>query len=159
MGMLVRGRGYIVQKAFVVLGGEREREREREREFPKGYVASERERTRREETVSSWRRLCVSKDTDEEYRSSADRGNRVLVEDRMNVRSPQQGIRDSVRSPQSLRDFVRSPQGSRDVVRSSPSSKDSGGEQSRSVEAVPRGLELELVHGEKKCKSSEVKKK
>ncbi|XP_043691414.1 protein OBERON 4-like isoform X2 [Telopea speciosissima] len=83
------------------------------REFPKGF-RSERDRSRREESVSSWRRFGGSKDVDEDARFNVDtgRGRRVVSEERGNVRSPQ---------------------GSRDVLKSSPCSKDSGGEQSKST--------------------------
>ncbi|XP_042514237.1 protein OBERON 4-like [Macadamia integrifolia] len=84
------------------------------REFPKGF-RSERDRLRREDSVSSWRRFSGSKDVDEDTRFNGDsgRGSRVASEERGNVRSPQ---------------------GSRDVLKSPPWSKDSGGEQSKSVD-------------------------
>ncbi|XP_042514249.1 protein OBERON 4-like isoform X2 [Macadamia integrifolia] len=84
------------------------------REFPKGF-RSERDRSRREESVSSWRRFGGSKDVDEDTRFNVDtgRGSRVASAERGNVRSPQ---------------------GSRDVLKSPPCSKDSGGEQSRSTD-------------------------
>ncbi|XP_043692701.1 protein OBERON 4-like [Telopea speciosissima] len=84
------------------------------REFPKGF-RSERDRLRREDSVSSWRRFSGSKDVDEDTRFNVDsgRGSRVASEERGNVRSPQ---------------------GSRDVLKSPSWSKDSGGEQSKSVD-------------------------
>ncbi|KAF8396140.1 hypothetical protein HHK36_017753 [Tetracentron sinense] len=83
------------------------------REIPKGF-RSERDRSRRKESVSSWRRFSGSKDVDEDTGFAADSGreSRVASEDRGNVRSPH-GLRD---------------------VKSPPWSKDSGGEQSKSAD-------------------------
>ncbi|XP_077210299.1 fibronectin type III domain protein (DUF1423) [Tasmannia lanceolata] len=97
------------------------------REIPKGF-RSERDRSRREESVSAWRRFS-SKDGEEDLRFGFDsgRGNRVGSEDRANrVGSEDRGI--------TISPITRSPQGSRDVVKSPPSSKDSGSEQTKSVE-------------------------
>ncbi|KAJ4969731.1 hypothetical protein NE237_002830 [Protea cynaroides] len=68
------------------------------RDFPKGF-RSERDRLRREESVSSWRRFGGNKDVDEDARFNAEsgRGNRVSSEERGNVRSPQ-GSKDVLKS-------------------------------------------------------------
>ncbi|KAI4323424.1 hypothetical protein L6164_023031 [Bauhinia variegata] len=79
------------------------------REFPKGF-RSERDRSRREGSVSSWRRFAGMKDFDD-----SGRGGRVGLEDR------------GVRSPKSLRD-----------VKSPTWSKDSESEQSK-MRSPPRG--------------------
>lgn len=83
------------------------------REFPKGF-RSERDRSRREGSVSSWRRFGGGKDVEEGNRSGGDsaRGSKGVAEDVGKVRSPQ-GLRDA---------------------KSPPWSRDSGSEQSRSVE-------------------------
>ncbi|XP_009630919.1 protein OBERON 4 [Nicotiana tomentosiformis] len=93
------------------------------REFPKGF-RSERDRSRREGSVSSWRRFGGGKDGDEGTRSGGDsaRGSRTESEDIGKAKSPP-GWRDA---------------------RSPAWSKDSGSEQSRSVEvkrsdALPMG--------------------
>ncbi|XP_010257164.1 PREDICTED: protein OBERON 4-like isoform X2 [Nelumbo nucifera] len=111
-------RGVSISSPRNSYGGERMHRSESfsgsRREFPKGF-RSERDRSRREDSVSLWRRFGGSKDVDEDSRfvSDSSRGSRVASEDRGNVRSPQ---------------------GSKDVVKSPPLSKDSGGEQSKSVE-------------------------
>ncbi|KAF8395839.1 hypothetical protein HHK36_019793 [Tetracentron sinense] len=99
------------------------------REFPKRF-RSERDRSRREGSVSSWRRFGGSKDVDEDPTIAvhSSRGARVASEDRGNVRSPRE-----------LRDTVKSP----------PCSKDSGGEQSKSVEVKKN----EEVQGESSSSS------
>ncbi|KAF5192923.1 Oberon-like protein [Thalictrum thalictroides] len=145
------------------------------RDFPKGYISErERERSSREESVSSWRRLSGCKDiVEEDYKLGAElgRGSRLLLEDRGNVKSPQ-GSREVVRSPQGSREVLKSPQGSRevikspqssrevikssqsprDVVKSPPGSKDSWGEQSKSVD----GKRSDEVHGVSSSSSSEM---
>lgn len=96
------------------------------REFPKGYVSErEKERSRREESVSSWRRLSGCKEIDEEVKSSGEvgRGSRSLVDDRVNVKSPQ-GSREVLRSPQGSLEALRSPQGSREALRSPQGSRE-----------------------------------
>ncbi|XP_068648499.1 protein OBERON 4-like [Aristolochia californica] len=82
------------------------------RDFPKGF-RSDRERSRREDSDSSWRRPSANKDSDEDMRFGVDKGNRLGSEDRGSVRSPP-GHREAVKSPQW--------------------SKDSSGERSKSVE-------------------------
>ncbi|PIA48448.1 hypothetical protein AQUCO_01400797v1 [Aquilegia coerulea] len=142
------------------------------REFPKGYVSErERERSSREESVSSWRRLSGCKDiVEEDYKLGAElgRGSRVLLEDRGNVKSPQgsrevvrspqgsrevlkspQGSREGIKSPQSSREVIKSSQSPRDVVKSPPGSKDSSGEQSKSVDAK----RSDVVQGESSSSS------
>lgn len=107
------------------------------RDFPKGF-RSERDRSRREGSVSSWRRFGGGlKDFDD-----SGRGSRVGLEDRV-VRSPK-SLRD-VKSPTRSRDSesdqskMRSPpRGSRDAKSKSKSpswSKDSESEQSRSEQS------------------------
>ncbi|KAI3719603.1 hypothetical protein L6452_20505 [Arctium lappa] len=83
------------------------------RDFPKGF-RSERDRSRREGSVSSWRRFSGGKDVEEGAKSGSDsaRGSKAASEEMGNVRSPQ---------------------GGRDA-KSPPWSKDSGSEQSRSLE-------------------------
>lgn len=83
------------------------------RDFPKGF-RSERDRSRREGSVSSWRRFGGSKDVEEGAKSGSDsaRGSKAASEEVGNVRSPQ---------------------GGRDA-KSPPWSKDSGSEQSKSLE-------------------------
>ncbi|XP_006345428.1 protein OBERON 4 [Solanum tuberosum] len=93
------------------------------REVPKGF-RSERDRSRREGSVSSWRRFGGVKDSDEGARSGGDsaRGSRVESEDI---------------------DKAKSPPGWRDA-KSPAWSKDSGSEQSRSVEVKKsEGLPME----------------
>ncbi|XP_058768316.1 protein OBERON 4-like [Vicia villosa] len=106
------------------------------REFPKGF-RSERDRSRREGSVSSWRRGL--KDFDESSRGSGSR-----VEERV-VRSPKGGFSKEVKSPswskdseseQSKKRSSSSPRVFRDAksVSKSPSgSKDSESAQSKSV--------------------------
>ncbi|KAF2293579.1 hypothetical protein GH714_002985 [Hevea brasiliensis] len=115
------------------------------REFPKGF-RSERDRSRREGSVSSWRRFGSGSKEFEESR-----GSRGGNEDRMSAatRSSPKGLRD-VKSPTWSRDSgseqtrvvrggVRDEgkgRSSTSKSRSSPTwSKDSGSEQSKSVEA------------------------
>ncbi|KAK9051390.1 hypothetical protein SSX86_028017 [Deinandra increscens subsp. villosa] len=83
------------------------------RDFPKGF-RSERDRSRREGSVSSWRRFSGGKDAEEGTKSGGDSGrvSKAASEEISNVRSPQ---------------------GGRDV-KSPAWSKDSGSEQSKSVE-------------------------
>ncbi|GFZ02682.1 fibronectin type III domain protein [Actinidia rufa] len=83
------------------------------REFPKGF-RSERDRSRRTDSVSSWRRFGIGKDVDEDTRPGGDsvRGSKVVLEDR---------------------GYLRSPQGLKEA-KSPPWSRDSGSEQSKSVE-------------------------
>lgn len=107
------------------------------RDFPKGF-RSERDRSRREGSVSSWRRFGGGlKDFDDNGR-----GSRVGLEDRV-VRSPK-GLRD-VKSPtwskdsESEQSKMRSPpRGSKDAKSKSKSpswSKDSESEQSKSEQS------------------------
>ncbi|KAI4333105.1 hypothetical protein L6164_017952 [Bauhinia variegata] len=108
------------------------------REFPKGF-RSERDRSRREGTVSSWRRFGGIKDFDD-----TGRGSRVGLEDR-GIRSPK-GLKD-VKSPTRSKDSeseqskMRSPpRGWRDSKSKSKSkspswSKDSESEQSKSEQS------------------------
>ncbi|GAB4835233.1 hypothetical protein Ancab_000142 [Ancistrocladus abbreviatus] len=124
--------------------GERERDRERDRErerdrihrsesfsvgrreFPKGF-RSERDRSKREDSVSSWRRLGSrsKRDCDEEVKSSV--GERAASSSSRG--GPDGGSsRESLRSPQRLKD-VRSPTWSKE----SKESKDSGGESLKTV--------------------------
>lgn len=95
------------------------------REVPKGF-RSERDRSRREGSVSSWRRFGSGKDSDEGTRSGGDsaRGSRIESED----------IEKS-----------KSPPGWRDA-KSPAWSKDSGSEQSRSVE-VKKSEDLPMENG------------
>ncbi|PHT25118.1 hypothetical protein CQW23_35241 [Capsicum baccatum] len=93
------------------------------REVPKGF-RSERDRSRREGSVSSWRRFGAGKDNDEGTRSGGDsgRGSRIGSEDIEKAKSPS-GWRDA---------------------KSPAWSKDSGSEQSRSVEVKKsEGLPME----------------
>ncbi|XP_027354414.1 protein OBERON 4 [Abrus precatorius] len=121
------------------------------REFPKGF-RSERDRSRREGSVSSWRRGL--KDFDE-----SGRGSRVSVEDRV-VRSPK-GLRD-VKSPTWSKDSESeqskkrssSPRVLRDAKSKSKSptwSKDSESEQSKSEQSksveVKKTEELQVQSG------------
>ncbi|KAK7263896.1 hypothetical protein RJT34_31495 [Clitoria ternatea] len=118
------------------------------REFPKGF-RSERDRSRREGSVSSWRRGL--KDFDE-----SGRGSRVSVEERV-VRSPK-GLRD-VKSPTWSKDSESeqskkrssSPKALRDAKSKSKSptwskdseSEQSKSEQSKSVEVVKKELQIQ----------------
>ncbi|KAJ9158806.1 hypothetical protein P3X46_024352 [Hevea brasiliensis] len=132
------------------------------REFPKGF-RSERDRSRREGSVSSWRRFGSGNKEFEEIR-----GGRGGNEERMSAasRSSPKGLRD-VKSPTWSRDsgseqtrVVRG--GGRDEgkgksstskSRSSPTwSKDSGSEQSKSVEVGKKG-EVEAKSIEMEVKS------
>ncbi|CAN4110346.1 unnamed protein product [Withania somnifera] len=93
------------------------------KEVPKGF-RSERDRSRREGSVSSWRRFGAGKDSDEGTRSGADsaRGSKIESEDI-----------EKAKSPLVWRD-----------VKSPAWSKDSGSEQSRSVEVKKsEGLPME----------------
>ncbi|XP_060217317.1 protein OBERON 4 isoform X1 [Lycium barbarum] len=97
------------------------------RDFPKGF-RSERDRSRREGSVSSWRRFGSGKDSDEGTRSGGDsaRGSRNESEDIGKAKSPP-GWRDA---------------------KSPAWSKDSGSEQSRSVEVKKsEGLRMESGGG------------
>ncbi|KAA8515665.1 hypothetical protein F0562_018724 [Nyssa sinensis] len=94
------------------------------REFPKGF-RSERDRSRREGSVSSWRRFGGGKDVDEGSRSGGD-------SNRSRVASDDIG---KVRSPQGLR-----------AAKSPPWSKDSGSEQSKSIE-VKKSDDLQVESG------------
>ncbi|KAG8646275.1 hypothetical protein MANES_10G140200v8 [Manihot esculenta] len=111
------------------------------REFPKGF-RSERDRSRREGSVSSWRRFgSVNKEFDEV------RGSRGGNEERINV-----ATRSSPKEDRTSAATWSSPKGLRDV-RSSPTwSKDSGSEQSKSVE-VGKKSELEAKSIEMEVKS------
>ncbi|KAG5238453.1 protein OBERON [Salix suchowensis] len=140
------------------------------RDFPKGF-RSERERSRREGSVSSWRRFG-SKEF-EENRGVSNRGGN---EERMgSARSSPKGLRDAVRSPSWSRDsgseqtrVVRGSVCGRDEgkakssnskSRSSPTwSKDSGSEQSKSVE-VGKKSEAETKSVEAETKSVEAEAK
>lgn len=90
------------------------------REFPKGF-RSERDRSRREGSVSSWRKFGGGKESDEGFRSSSEslKISKVDSEDVGKAKSPQ-GLKDA---------------------KSPPWSKDSGSEQSKSIE-VKRGEDL-----------------
>lgn len=105
------------------------------REFPKGF-RSERDRLRREGSVSSWRRFGSGKDVD-------DGGSRSGVDSARGIRATSDDI-GKVRSPQGLRD-AKSPSWSKDA-KSPPWSKDSGSEQSKSVE-VKKSEELPVESG------------
>lgn len=83
------------------------------RDFPKGF-RSERDRSRREGSVSSWRRFSGGKDVDEVMKSASD------------------SVRASKAASEEISN-VRSPPGGRDA-KSPAWSKDSGSEQSKSVE-------------------------
>lgn len=117
------------------------------REFPKGY-RSERDRSRREGSVSSWRRFGGNMEFDEGGRSGSDLGRGSRERDR--VRSPkvfrdakspswskESGSEQSrIRSPKESRDALKSPKESRDAK---PTwSKESGSEQSKL--RSPKGL-------------------
>ncbi|CAN4080562.1 unnamed protein product [Withania somnifera] len=95
------------------------------REVPKGF-RSERDRSRREGSVSSWRRFSAGKDSDEGTRSGGDsaRGSRIESEHIEKAKSPP-GWRDA---------------------KSPAWSKDSGSEQSRSVE-VKKSESLPMENG------------
>uniref|UniRef100_A0A2P2NYV5 Protein OBERON 4 n=1 Tax=Rhizophora mucronata TaxID=61149 RepID=A0A2P2NYV5_RHIMU len=135
------------------------------REFPKGF-RSERDRSRREGSVSSWRKFGNgSKDFEE-----GNRGSRVGNEERMSgSRSSPKGLRDYVKSPTWSRDSgseqTRAVRGgwrdegkaksSNSKSKSSPThSKDSGSEQSKSVEVGKKG-EVEVKGVEIEAKSVE----
>ncbi|KAJ6750865.1 hypothetical protein OIU85_001408 [Salix viminalis] len=136
------------------------------REFPKGF-RSERERSRRETSVSSWRRFG-SKELEESRGGRGGGGN----EERMgSARSSPKGLRDVVRSPSWSRDsgseqtrVVRGSGSGRDEgkvkssnskSRSSPTwSKDSGSEQSKSVEVGKKSeAETKSVEAGKKSEA------
>ncbi|CAK9183579.1 unnamed protein product [Ilex paraguariensis] len=104
------------------------------REFPKRF-RSERDRSRREGSDSSWRRLGGTKDVEEGTRSGGEsgKGSRVASDDT-----------GKVRSPQALREAT-----------SPPWSKDSGSEQSKSIDVkksedlpVESGNSSEMEEGE-----------
>ncbi|CAK7330891.1 unnamed protein product [Dovyalis caffra] len=140
------------------------------REFPKGF-RSERERSRREGSVSSWRRFG-SKEFEESRGGNSRGGN----EERMgSARSSPKGLRDVVRSPSWSRDsgseqtrVVRGSGSGRDEgkvkssnskSRSSPTwSKDSGSDRSKSVE-VGKKSEAETKSVEMEAKSVEMEVK
>ncbi|CAI9781668.1 unnamed protein product [Fraxinus pennsylvanica] len=96
------------------------------REFPKGF-RSESKRSRREGSVSSWRRFSGGKDGDDGNRSSGSelaRGNRVELEDVGKVKSPQ-GLRDA-KSPAWSKDSVSDQSKSFEVKRNEDLPVDSG---------------------------------
>ncbi|KAF6168379.1 hypothetical protein GIB67_018219 [Kingdonia uniflora] len=157
------------------------------RDFPKGF-RSERDRSRREESVSSWRRFrsgSKDKESEEDVRVDIDSGRigRVLFEDRVNVRSPR-GSKEAVKSksPPQFKESSsgeqlkisevkknESPRRSREAVKSSAQGKDSGSEHSKSSEVKknesPRGAReavkspsVTKESGSKHLKSVEVKK-
>ncbi|XP_052170156.1 protein OBERON 4 isoform X2 [Diospyros lotus] len=104
------------------------------KDFPKRF-RSERDRSRREGSVSSWRRFGAAKDLDEGARNDGDivRGTKSVSDDRGNLRSP--------RGPKE--------------AKSPPWSKDSGSEMSKSVEVkksdgfiVESGSSSEMEEGE-----------
>ncbi|XP_076886639.1 protein OBERON 4-like [Bidens hawaiensis] len=84
------------------------------RDFPKGF-RSERDRSRREGSVSSWRRFGGGKDGEEGTKSGGD-----------SARGGSKAVSEEISN-------VRSPHGGRDA-KSPAWSKDSGSEQSKSVE-------------------------
>nr|GEV79557.1 hypothetical protein [Tanacetum cinerariifolium] len=99
------------------------------RDFPKGF-RSERDRSRREGSVSSWKRFGEE--------GGAKSGSKAVSEEIGNVRSPRGGrdVKSPAWSPHGSRDGKSptwSPHGGRDV-KSPAWSKDSGSEQSKSVE-------------------------
>ncbi|XP_022147457.1 protein OBERON 4 [Momordica charantia] len=128
------------------------------REYPKGF-RSERDRSRREGSVSSWRRFgSWNKDVDEGVRS---RGGGVGgLEERGSARNSPKGLRD-VKSPSQSKDSSSE----QSKLRASPSlvskgvrpqesksksptwSKDSESEQSKSVE-VKKGDDLQVESGD-----------
>ncbi|KAK9157849.1 hypothetical protein Scep_004423 [Stephania cephalantha] len=129
------------------------------REFPKG-LRSDRERPRRDESLSSsWRKFSSNstKDGDEEDSS---RGIRAAAagQDRVSRWSPQEprDAEDIVyrRSPRESRDIIeervsrRSPLGSRDTVKSPQVSKDSSCEQSKSMEVLKKSEEVQKESGD-----------
>ncbi|MCL7039499.1 hypothetical protein MKW94_025435 [Papaver nudicaule] len=135
------------------------------RDYPKG-IRSERDRSRREGSVSSrreetsvfsWRRSNVlNKDSGEDPKLSSDlsRGGptnnqRVTSEDRVNVKSPKGSWRDVVKSPcRSSKDVVvKSPQGLDDVVVKSPqgSSVKSSQGWSRDTVKSPQGWSRDAI--------------
>ncbi|CAL5380413.1 unnamed protein product [Camellia sinensis] len=69
------------------------------REFPKGY-RSERDRSRRAGSVSSWRRFGTGKEVDEGTRTGADsiRGSKAVSGGKGNMRSPQ-GLKEAKSPP------------------------------------------------------------
>lgn len=104
------------------------------REFPKG-LRSDRDRSRREENVSLWRRFGRTKDMDDDVKPSFDapKSSRVGLEERGTLRSPK-GLRD---------------------VKSPTWSKDSGGELAKKLETrkneemvVESGNNSEMEEGE-----------
>ncbi|KAK3030782.1 hypothetical protein RJ639_035447 [Escallonia herrerae] len=116
------------------------------RDFPKG-VRSERDRSRREGSVSSWRRFGSGKD-DDFTRSGGDsaRGSRVASDE--SARGSRVASDESARGSRGQSDDigkVKSAQGLRDA-KSPPCSKDSGSEQSKSVE-VKKSEELHVKTG------------
>ncbi|XP_065872600.1 protein OBERON 4 [Euphorbia lathyris] len=138
------------------------------REFPKGF-RSERDRSRREGSVSSWRKFGAGTKEFEEIRSS-----RGANEDRLSAasRSSPKGLRD-VKSPTWSRDSGSEQsrvgrgtgrddgkgRSSTPKSRSSPTwSKDSGSEQSKSVE-VGKKMEQEVKNIEMEAKSVEMEVK
>ncbi|CAI9786093.1 unnamed protein product [Fraxinus pennsylvanica] len=109
------------------------------REFPKGF-RSESKRSRREGSVSSWRKFSGEKDGDDGNRGSGSelaRGNRVELEDFGKVKSPK-GPRD-VKSPAWSKDSVSDQSKSFEVKRSECLPVDSGAPSSEREEG-----ELEL---------------
>ncbi|RWR82810.1 protein OBERON 4-like protein isoform X1 [Cinnamomum micranthum f. kanehirae] len=104
------------------------------REFDKSFW-TERDRLRREESVSAWRRSVIGKDADEDQRGfgAANMG-----------KGSQSGSEDKA--------CLRSPAGSREIAKSPPWSKDSGSERSKSVELKKSGE----AHGESSSRSSEM---
>ncbi|CAL1371683.1 unnamed protein product [Linum trigynum] len=138
------------------------------REFPKGF-RSERDRSRREGSVSSWRRFgSESKDFGE------GRGSRIGNEERMAsaARFSPKGLRE-IKSPTWSRDsgseqskiFRGSDRdegkgrSSTSKSRSSPTwSKESGSEQSKSVEVGKRSVEVEAISAEVGTRSVEVER-
>lgn len=136
------------------------------REFPKGF-RSERDRPRREGSVSSWRRGL--KDFDE---SGARGSGRVGVAEERAVRSPK-GLRDAVKSPtwsrdseseQSKKRYSSSPRGggggglrdggaAKSKSKSPSWSKDSESEQSKSVEVKKTEEEVKKTEEEVQVQS------
>lgn len=146
------------------------------REFPKGF-RSERDRSRREGSVSSWRRFGGAKDVDENgSRSGHDfaRGSRLTSDDTGRVKSPGGSLGEmgrpsswqSVRTPdhpQGLRDTkspscsrtARSPSCSRTTARSPSCSKNAKSSScSKNAKSPPRSKDSGSEHS----KSIEVKK-
>lgn len=139
------------------------------REFPKGF-RSERDRSRRADSVSSWKRFGLGKDVDESIRTGADsvRVSKVLSsENKGNSRSPQ-GPREA-KSPTWSKDLSsenkgnsRSPRGSREA-KSPTWSKDFSSE-NKGNSRSPQGLReaksptWSRDSGSEQSKSVEVKK-